>query len=70
MTTSVDAIYEEGSFRPLQPMALPEHARVRLMIETVSDDPDRAAWLAQSERCLREVWDNDADEVFNELLAR
>ncbi len=31
---------------------------------------ERAAWLAQSERRLREVWDNDADDVYNELLAR
>ena len=29
-----------------------------------------SAWLAQSERRLREVWDNDADDVFNELLTR
>ena len=31
---------------------------------------ERAAWLAQSERRLREVWDNEADDVYNELLAR
>ncbi len=31
---------------------------------------ERAAWLTQSERRLREVWDNDADDVYNELLTR
>ncbi len=31
--------------------------------------PERAVWLAQSERRLREVWDNEADDVYNELLA-
>ena len=70
MTTAVEAIYENGVLRPLQPLALPEHAHVRLSVETLPDDADRATWLAQSERRLREVWDNAADEVFNELLTR
>ena len=70
MTTAVEAIYEDGLLRPLQPLALPEHTHVRLSVETLPDDPERAAWLAQSERHLREVCDNDADDVFNELLTR
>ena len=70
MTTAVEAIYEDGMLRPLQPLALPEHTHVRLSVETLPDDPERAAWLAQSERRLREVWDNEADDVFNELLTR
>ena len=70
MTTAVDAIYEDGLLRPLQPLSLPEHTHVRLSVETLPDDPERAAWLAQSERRLREAWDNEADDVFNELLTR
>ena len=70
MTTAVEAIYEDGMLRLLQPLALPEHTHVRLSVETLPDDPERAAWLAQSERRLREVWDNEADDVFNELLTR
>ena len=70
MTTAIEAIYEDGVLRPLQPLALPEHAHVRVSVETLPDDTQRAAWLAQSERRLRQVWDNEADDVFNELLAR
>jgi predicted DNA-binding antitoxin AbrB/MazE fold protein len=70
MTTAVEAIYEAGLLRPLQPLALPEHARVRVSVETLpADDAERQAWLAQSERRLHDVWDNDADDVFNALLA-
>jgi hypothetical protein len=39
-------------------------------MEILETDPERTAWLDQSERRLRETWENDADDVFNELLAR
>ena len=68
MIAAVEAIYEGGLLRPLQPLALPEHAHVRISVETMDADPERAAWLAQSERRLRETWENDADDVFNALL--
>jgi predicted DNA-binding antitoxin AbrB/MazE fold protein len=70
MHTAIEAIYENGLLRPLQPLALAENARVRVSVESLEDDVERAAWLAQSERRLREVWENDADDVFNELLDR
>ena len=70
MTTAVEAIYEDGFLRPLQPLHLPEHTRVMVSVETLENDAERAAWLAQSERRLAAVWDNDAADVFNVLLAR
>ena len=70
MSTAIEAIYENGLLRPLEPLALAEHTRVRVSVETLENDTERAAWLAQSERRLREAWENDADDVFNELLAR
>lgn len=70
MTTAIEAIYEDGFLRLLQPLALPERTHVRVSVELLPNDPDRAAWLAESERRLLEVWDNDADDVYNELLTR
>ena len=69
MIAAVEAIYEDGLLRPLQPLALPEHAHVRISVETLDADPERAAWLTESERRLRETWENDADDVFNALLS-
>lgn len=70
MTTTVEAIYEDGRLRPLEPLALPEHTHVRLSFETVAvvgPDPERVAWLAQSERRLTEAWDHPDDDVYNDL---
>jgi predicted DNA-binding antitoxin AbrB/MazE fold protein len=33
MSTQVEAIYENGVFRPLQPVQLPEHRRVTVTID-------------------------------------
>ena len=70
VTTAIDAVYEGGLLRPLQPLSLPEHAQVRISVETLPIDAERTEWLNQSERRLLEVWDNDADDVYNELLTR
>jgi predicted DNA-binding antitoxin AbrB/MazE fold protein len=63
----MEAIYENGVLRPLSPLTLPEHARVRLAVDDLRDD-ERSEWHAQSERRLKAVWDNSADDVFNDLL--
>lgn len=68
MTTTVDAIYENGTLVLPQPLSLPEKSRVRVTIE--SDDTERAHWLKLSEDSLLKTWDNDADDVYNELLKK
>jgi predicted DNA-binding antitoxin AbrB/MazE fold protein len=67
MTTTVDAIYENGVLTPVKALNIPERTQVKLTIET---DAERAAWLKASEDSLMKTWDNDADDVFNELLDR
>ncbi len=67
MTTTVEAIYENGKLVLSGSLPLPEKSRVRVTIET---DSEREAWLKLSETSLAQVWDNDADDVFNELLKK
>ena len=67
MIKTVDAIYEDGKLVLQQPLPLPEHAHVRVTIDT---DLEREAWLRLSEESLTKVWDNDADDVFNDLLKK
>ena len=67
MTTTVEAIYEQGKLVLRKPLSLPEKSRVRVTIET---DTDREAWLKLSEESLLKTWDNGDDDVFNELLSK
>ena len=44
--TQVDAIYQNGVFKPLQEVGLAENQRVRLSVQPV-DASDVRAWLAE-----------------------
>lgn len=37
MSTHVEAVYENGVFRPLQPVSLPEHRRVTVTIDDAAE---------------------------------
>jgi hypothetical protein len=36
----------------------------------MTPDSERSEWLSQGERSLSKVWNNEADDVYNELLAQ
>ncbi len=55
MAKQIDAVYENGVFRPLESVDLEEHRAVRLIIEDNGDDP--LADLLDTaflERCARQ----------------
>ena len=72
MTATLEAIYENGSLRLASPLPLPEHAHVRVTVQSdeSATDSDRADWLVASQTALLKTWNNSADDVFNELLQK
>ena len=44
MTKQVEAVYEKGVLRPLDPLPLKEHQRVRVTVYSAADEDD---WRAQ-----------------------
>ena len=72
MSAKVEAIYEDGLLRLAQPLPLRDHTKVTVTVDFPSETPDaeRAGWLVASEAALSKTWDNQADDIFNELLPR
>jgi predicted DNA-binding antitoxin AbrB/MazE fold protein len=70
MSTTLEAIYEDGLLRLANPLPLPNHARVTVTVRTQETDAERRAWLGVSEAILAKTWDNPADDVFNALLQK
>lgn len=71
MSRTIDAIYEDGVLKPLEPLDLPEHAKTRVTIEesaeavdelkkrlpfVASGDSGRSDISERSEEILREEW--------------
>jgi predicted DNA-binding antitoxin AbrB/MazE fold protein len=73
MTTTVEAIYEDGVLKLQRRLPLPEKAHVKVTIDSGParcEDIERSAWLNLSEEALTATWENPDDDVFNELLQR
>jgi predicted DNA-binding antitoxin AbrB/MazE fold protein len=73
MTTTVEAVYEDGVLKLARKLPLPEKALVKVTIDSGAsgrEDAERSAWLKLSEEALTKTWDNPNDDVFNELLQR
>jgi hypothetical protein len=58
--------------RPDHAHRLPDQAHVRVAVQTnaTASDTERAEWTSASQAALLKIWDNPADEVFNELLTK
>ena len=39
MTKQVEAVYENGMLRPLEPLPLAEHQHVKITVSEIADDP-------------------------------
>ena len=73
MTTTVEAIYENGMLKLPAPLPLPEKAHVTVTIRSEAaapSDAERGAWLKLSEESLKKTWGNPDDDIFNELLKK
>lgn len=70
MSTTLEAVYEDGLLRLANPLPLPNHARVTVTVQTQEDDAERQTWQKVSEAALAKTWDNPADDVFNVLLKK
>jgi predicted DNA-binding antitoxin AbrB/MazE fold protein len=66
MSKSLEVIYENGVFRPLEPVDLPEHWRVRVTIEDEED------WLDTEymQRCVSEADERVNLEAVRKALAK
>jgi predicted DNA-binding antitoxin AbrB/MazE fold protein len=70
MTRQVEAVYENGVLRPLEPLALDEHQRVTVTVADMPNDPLRAHLdLDYIERVKKEVAAMDRIPTLEEVRA-
>jgi hypothetical protein len=66
MLNTIKAIIREGRIELLEEIDIPEGTEV--LVTVLSDEAD--FWLRASEPSLAAVWDNEEDDIYEQLLKR
>ena len=66
MLNTIKAIVREGRIELLEPVSIPEGTEV--LVTVLADDPE--FWLRASDSSLASVWNNEEDDVYEQLLQR
>ncbi len=67
--STITATFEDGILRPMEPLDLPAHAKVRIRIELVPSSPLTVANLNAFLQNLPSLGD-DAEQFAEDILAR
>ena len=67
MLHTVEAVISNGVITPTEPVELVEGSRA---LVTILEDEEDSFWLEASESSLKEIWDNNEDDIYAELLAK
>ena len=66
MLHTVRAVVRDGKIELLEPVILPDGAQV---LVTILSQDEQTFWQDASESALHQIWDNDQDDVYAQLLA-
>jgi hypothetical protein len=67
MANVARAVVHHGKIELVDEMELPEGAHL-LVTRVTEEDEEKAFWLAASLPAMRALWDNDEDDVYEQLL--
>jgi predicted DNA-binding antitoxin AbrB/MazE fold protein len=70
MVQVLAATFKDGVFKPDEQPALAESARVRLVVETISDDGDDSRQREQSWAALQKLWETSNLKSNGDRLTR
>jgi hypothetical protein len=65
MLNTVWAVVHEGKVELLEPLELPEGAKV---LVTLLPDGEQDFWVGASQTSLEAIWNNPEDDVYAQLL--
>ncbi len=68
MLQTVLAVIHDGKVELQEEFAFPEGAKV--IVTLLPAEKDARFWLSASENSLNEVWENNEDDIYAELLQR
>ncbi len=67
MLNTIEAIVQNGQIIPLENIEIPDGTKV---LVTLLAEEGNEFWLSASESSLDEIWNNEEDDVYAELLKK
>jgi predicted DNA-binding antitoxin AbrB/MazE fold protein len=67
MLNTIEAIVKNGQIVPLENIELPEGSKA---LVTFLETEENEFWLSASENSLDEIWNNEEDDIYAELLEK
>ena len=67
MINTIEAVISNGKILPLEEFEVPEGTKA---LVTLLTENERTFWMSASEETLDNIWDNEEDDIYAELLKK
>ena len=67
MINTIEAVISNGQILPLEKFEAPEGTKA---LVTLLTEDEKTFWMSASEETLDNIWDNEEDDIYAELLEK
>ena len=67
MINTIEAVIKNGKILPLETFEVPEGTKV---LVTLLTEDEKTFWVSASQETLDDIWDNNEDNIYAELLEK
>ena len=67
MINTIEAVIKNGKILPLETFEVPEGTKA---LVTLLTEDEKTFWMSASQETLDDIWDNNGDNIYAELLEK
>ena len=67
MINTIEAVIKNGKILPLETFEVPEGTKA---LVTLLTEDEKTFWMSASQETLDDIWDNNEDNIYAELLEK
>ena len=67
MINTIEAVIKNGKILPLETFEVPEGTKA---LVTLLTEDEKTFWVSASQETLDDIWDNNEDNIYAELLEK
>ena len=67
MINTIEAVIKNGKILPLEKFEVPEGTKA---LVTLLTEDEKTFWMSASQETLDDIWDNNGDNIYAELLEK